>query len=137
MNSIHQLMHRLHNPDLGLLFIRLALGAVFINAGWAKVTNLEGVVGFFATLGLPTFFAYLVAYVEFLGGIAFVLGVLVRYFGLLTAIIMTVALVKVHWVNGFNPADGGYGYVLVFLLASLAMVTMGAGSYSLARLFRK
>ena len=137
MNPIHQLMHRLHNPDLGLLFIRLALGVVFINSGWAKVTNLEGVVGFFATLGLPAFLAYLVAYVEFLGGIAFVLGILVRYFGLLTAIIMAVAIVKVHWANGFNPADGGYGYVLVFLLASLAIVTMGAGSYSLARLFRK
>ena len=137
MNPIHQLMHRLHNPDLGLLFIRLALGVVFINSGWAKVTNLEGVVGFFATLGLPAFLAYLVAYVEFLGGIAFVLGILVRYFGLLTAIIMAVAICKVHWANGFNPADGGYGYVLVFLLASLAIVTMGAGSYSLARLFRK
>lgn len=134
MNSIHTAIHRLHNPDLGILLIRLALGMVFISSGWMKVTNLEGAVAFFGTLGIPALLAYLVAYIELVGGIAFILGVLVRYFGILTAIIMAVAISKVHWASGFDPSKGGYEYVLVLLLASLALVTLGAGEYSLARL---
>jgi uncharacterized membrane protein YphA (DoxX/SURF4 family) len=137
MKSIHHHIHRLNNPDLGLFFIRVALGAVFVHSGWFKVTNLEDVVEGFAKIGIAAVFAYLVAYIEFLGGLAFIAGILVRYFGILTAIIMFVAMIKVHWVNGFGLANGGYEYVLVLMLTSLAVVTLGSGKYSLAHLFKK
>jgi putative oxidoreductase len=129
-------MHRVHNPDVGLLLVRIAVGLVFIHAGWGKVTDTAAVVGFFAGLGIPAWLAYVVAYVEFLGGIALVLGVFARYVGILLAIIMLVAIWKVHWVNGFSSANGGYEYQLVLLLASLAITTSGAGKYSLARLVK-
>ncbi|MCE9548866.1 DoxX family protein [Candidatus Nomurabacteria bacterium] len=129
---IHSMLHRLHNTDLGILLIRIAIGVVFINAGWLKVSSMEQVVTGFGSIGIPAFLAYFVAYAEFLGGILFVLGLFVRYVGVITSVIMLVALFKVHFVNGFSLANGGYEYVLVLLLGSLAMVTLGAGSYSLA-----
>jgi putative oxidoreductase len=132
MNKIHELIHRLNNPNMGILFIRLALAAVFINAGWFKVSNLEMVVGGFGEAGIPAFLAYVVSYGEFIGGIALLLGIFARYFGILLSIIMAVAIAKVHFVNGFNLQNGGYEYVLVLLLGAMAMVTFGSGKYSVA-----
>lgn len=137
MNKIHNFMHRLNNPDLARLFIRLALAAVFINAGWLKLTNMEAVIAAFGSMGISASLSVFVSYVEFLGGIAFGLGIFVRYFGVMIAVDMIVAIIKVHYVHGFSIAKGGYEFVLVLLLCSLAMVTMGAGKYSLAELFKK
>ncbi|MCB9805795.1 DoxX family protein [Candidatus Nomurabacteria bacterium] len=137
MNKIHQLIHKCDNQDLGKLLVRLAIGIVFINAGWLKIQNIEFVVAFFSTLGFPAFCAYLVAYLEFIGGIAFVLGIFARYFGIALAITMLVAMFKVHWVNGYSIANNGYEYVFLLFLGSVAIVTLGSGRFSLARFFRK
>jgi len=98
---------------------------------------MDGTIGFFASLGFSAFWAYLVAYVEFLGGIAFILGIAVRYFGVLTSVIMLVAMFKVHWANGYNVANNGYELVLILLLASLAVVTLGEGEYSVKKLLKR
>jgi len=130
MKKIQELVERLHNPDLASLFVRIALGVVFIYAGWFKVSNIDMVVGGFAQSGFPMFSAYFVAYAEFIGGILLVLGVAVRYVGIILAIIMAVALFKVHLAAGFSLQNGGYEYVFVLLLGALSLVTSGAGKYS-------
>lgn len=132
MNKIHELVHRLNNPDMGVLFIRLALAATFISAGWFKISNLAMVIDGFGQVGIPTFLAYLVTYGEFIGGIALLIGIFARYFGILLSIIMVVAMFKVHFVNGYSLQNGGYEYVLVLLLGAMAMVAFGSGKYSLA-----
>ena len=132
---LHSLIHRLHSPDAGAFFIRLALGLVFINAGWMKITGMEGTVGFFAMMNFPAWTAYFVAYAEFIGGILLLLGLFTRYVGIVLAVIMLVAT-KIHFAKGFSLANGGYEYVLVLFLASLALVTMGSGKYSLAHLIK-
>lgn len=65
------------------------------------------------------------------------IGIFVRYAGIILAIIMFVAITKVHWANGYGMANNGYEYTLGLFLLSLAMVTFGAGAYSLARYLRK
>lgn len=135
MQQIHSLTHRLHNADLGILLIRLALGAVFIYHGWQKLQAMDMTIGFFGTLGFAPYLAYVVAYAEFIGGIALVLGIATRYAGLVLAIAMAVATFKVHWSNGFSLATGGYEFAMALMLGSLAMVFLGAGRYSLARIF--
>jgi len=61
----------------------------------------------------------------------------VRYAGILIDIVMIVVILKVHLANGYGLAEGGYEYTLTLLLAALAVVTLGAGKYSLAGWFRK
>ncbi len=124
-------MSRLHNPDLGLLLLRLGLGAVFLYHGWNKVGNMEGVIGFFGTLGFPPFLAYVVAWVETLGGVALIAGVFARPAALLLSIVSLVALVKVHLPNGFSVGAGGYEFILVLLVGALAILLVGGGRYAL------
>lgn len=142
MRQIHTLLERFHNVDLGILFIRLALAAAFIFHGWQKIQAIDVTAGFFAQGGIDwvfgaLFWTYVVAYAEFLGGIALLLGVFVRYAGIVLAVAMAVAVFYVHWQGGFSLANNGYEYALTLLLASLALVTTGGGAYSLAKIFRK
>jgi len=137
MQNVHALVHRLNNPDLGILCIRIALGAVFIYHGWAKIGSMEQTIGFFASLGFASFLAYFVAWAELIGGIALVAGFLVRYAGILLSAVMVVAVVKVHLANGFNVATGGYEFALTLLLGSLALIFLGSGAYSLAGFLKR
>lgn len=130
-------LERLHNSDLAILFLRIAIGIVFISAGWMKISGIEGVIGFFGAFGIAPAFAYIVAYSEFIGGILILLGLLTRYAGIVLAIVMLVAIFKVHIANGFSLANNGYEYTLVLLLSSLALVFQGAGKYALGKVLKK
>lgn len=130
-------LERIHNMDLGHLLVRIAMGIIFIQHGWMKVTGMEGTIGFFDTLGFPAFLAYFVAYLEVIGGAALILGVLTRYAAVLLAITMAVAVFKVHLANGFSVSTGGYEFALVLMLGSLAIAFMGAGAYAIDRLWKR
>jgi len=124
------------NSDIALLLIRIGLGAVFIAHGLSKISNMNdtpGTISFFASVGLPVFFAYLVAYVELLGGLSMVLGIFTGWAGIALAIIMVVAIGLVKISKGFV---GGYEFELVLFLSSLAISLAGPGSYALGN-FRK
>lgn len=118
------------NPDLGLLLVRVALGLVFIVHGWQKVSNLTGTVGFFGSIGLPAFLAYVVAAIEFLGGLAILLGIWTRVVGVLLAAVMVGAIVTLKFKAGFS---GGYEFDLTLLLIALAMSFSGPGRYAISR----
>ncbi len=115
--------------NLGMFLLRVVLGVVFILHGFDKLQNLEGVVGFFSSLGLAPFFAYFVAYTEFLGGIALLLGVFSRYAAYALSIVMVVAIFLVKIKMGFL---GGYELDLVLLVSLLAVAWSGSGKYSLS-----
>lgn len=117
--------------DLGILLIRLVLGAVFIYHGWAKVGNIDGTLAFFTQIGLGNILlVYLAGYGELLGGILLVLGLWTRYISPVLVIIMAVAIQTVHLKNGFNIMQGGYEYALTLLIVSAAIGMIGAGAYS-------
>jgi uncharacterized membrane protein YphA (DoxX/SURF4 family) len=118
------------NADLGLLSVRLALGAVFVAHGVAKLQNMSGTVAFFASLGFPAPLAYLVAAVETLGGLAMLAGVATPVAGVLLAAVMVVAILKVKLARGFL---GGYEFELTLLLAALGVALAGPGRYALQR----
>jgi len=123
--------HDHRNLDLALLLIRLSLGAIFIAHGWAKVSNIDGAIAMFASMGIGTMLTYVAAYTELLGGIAILLGVATRLAGGLLSVVMVVAIALVHFKNGFDMANGGYEYQLLILVCAIAIAIVGPGKYSL------
>ena len=118
--------------DTGLLLLRLVLAVVFIYHGWAKITNIDGTLGFFTQIGLGNIvLVYLAGYGEFIGGILMGTGLLTRYASLVLMAIPAVAIATVHISKGFDIMGGGYEYVLTLLVVSAAVGLMGAGKYSL------
>lgn len=113
----------------GLFILRVVFGIIFIAHGWAKIGNMDGTIGFFSSLGLPVFTAYLVAWVEFLGGIAVLLGIFSRIAAYLLAITMVVAIFLVKIKAGFL---GGYELDLILLASALVIAWSGAGPYSVS-----
>ncbi len=113
------------NKDAGLLALRIGVGGIFIMTGYMKVSDLPATVGFFATLGFAPFWAYLVSFVELLGGIAVLLGVFTRIAAKLLTIVMIVAIYKT-W--------GNVAVVLTpisVFFSTLTLVLAGGGAYSL------
>lgn len=114
--------------DIGLLLLRIGVGVIFIVAGWGKLTGIEGVQGFFGDLGIPMagLMAWVVAIVEFVGGIMVLLGAYAKIPYLLLAFIMVVALLTTKLGGEFSAAR----LDIMLLLTTLALFLMGSGSYS-------
>jgi len=69
------------NQALVVTITRIALGMILFAHGYflkVETFSMEGTVGFFASIGLPTIAAYLVIAGENLGGIALILGAFIR-----------------------------------------------------------
>ena len=119
--------------DISLAILRLVLGIVFIAHGGQKlfVFGLDGVTAGFTQMGapLPAITAPLVAFTEFLGGIALVIGLLTRVAAAGLAITMLGATFIAHLPNGFF-APGGIEFTLTLFAGALALVFTGAGHLS-------
>jgi putative oxidoreductase len=118
------------SASLGLAVLRIAVAAVFINHGYQKLFGfgLSGVTDAFGHMGVPMpgVMGPLIAFLEFFGAIALILGFLTRPLAFLFACDMLGAILLVQLKNGFAH------YELEFLLcaASLALLGTGAGAYS-------
>lgn len=115
----------------GLLLLRIAVGVVFIYHGWGKLHGIEQTAGFFGNIGIPAagFMAWVVALVEFLGGIAVLLGLFTRLAAKLLAIVMLVALFTAHWGGPWKSAE-----LPIALLGGLcALMTIGGGKWQVLR----
>ena len=134
-------------PSWSLLIVRLALGVVFFAHGAQKVFGwfgghgLKGTVGYFQqSLGIPPALGVLAALTEFLGGLAMLVGFLSRLAALGLVVVMMVAIITVHWPNGFflnwemQPGKGhGFEMNLALLAMALAVLVAGAGALSIDR----
>ncbi|BCD21851.1 hypothetical protein BC30090_0748 [Bacillus cereus] len=110
------------NQYIGNLIIRIVLGVTFFAHGLAKFqSGIDNVAGWFTSIGLPGGLAYGVATVELVGGILLIIGLGVRYVGLLFALILAGAIVKVNGAAGLLGDGKNPGYEL-----DLALLSMGA-----------
>ncbi len=126
--------------DEAKLILRVVLGVIFLYHGYAKFgMGTEAIAGFFGAVGIPMagFFAPLVIWVEMIGGVALILGVLTHWVSKLFVIISLVALFMVHIKNGFSIAQNGYEFILLILAASVTTMIMGAGKYSVDAMIGK
>ena len=119
---------------LGLTILRVVVGIIFIAHGSQKlfVFGIPGVIGGFTQMHIPLaqITAPGVAILEFVGGIALVLGLFTRIFAALLAIDMLGAIVFVHFKGGFFLPTG-YEFALTLLAANIALVVGGAGDYAI------
>ncbi|HYA23380.1 MAG TPA: DoxX family protein [Terriglobales bacterium] len=122
----------------GLTLLRVVVGVIFVMHGWMKLSmGFHSVADMLGSLHipLPTLAAVVLTLVEFIGGIALILGVLTRYVAALLAIDMLVALITVHIKNGFFLPKG-VEFPLLLLVANLNLILAGAGALSVSA-FRK
>lgn len=140
----------IHKFDpFSMLPLRLAVGTIFFAHGSQKLFGWFGGLGWSATiqtfregLGIPAVLAAISIFTEFFGGIFVALGLFTRTSALLLAMVMAVAIVKVHWPHGFFlnwfslPTHGhGIEYSLALLGACLTLAATGAKRPSLDQLF--
>jgi putative oxidoreductase len=89
--------------------LRVAIGVIFAAHGWQKFSmGLDGVARFFGSVGipLPEVSAFIVAFVELVGGIGLIVGVFTRYWALLLSIVMIVAIFTVKLQGGAARSPG-------------------------------
>jgi putative oxidoreductase len=133
-------------PSWSHLVVRLALGIVFVAHGGQKVLGwfgghgLRATVAAFKGMGVPAPAAVLAAFIEFLGGVAMVLGFLVRPAAVGIIVVMLVAIAKVHARHGFfinfqGTPGKGHGFEFNFALIAMALSILigGAGVLSVDR----
>jgi putative oxidoreductase len=126
--------------SLGLLLLRLVMGAAFVLHGWPKIQNPMAWMG--PTAPVPALFQALAAIAEFGGGMALIAGLLTRLAALGITSNMVVALAMVHVPHGdvFVGKPGGPSFELpaVYLACAILFVLFGPGRFSLdAFLFRQ
>lgn len=121
------------------LIIRVSVGIAFAVTGWGKLQNLPQIIEYFRSLGIPApdVQAPFVAGLEFVGGLALILGLGSRLFaaplmGTMVVAILTAKRDKIEeWTDLFDFIEWHY---LVFFLAILIL---GAGPMSLDHLIAK
>jgi putative oxidoreductase len=126
------------NTGWAPLALRIPVGIIFVAHGAQKLFGvfggygLEGTGQFMASLGLTPGYlmALLAGSAEFFGGLALLLGVLVRPAAAALAFAMVVAILSVHIGHGLFMANNGYEFGLALLAASVALLISGAGRLS-------
>lgn len=120
--------------DVALLILRVVVGIVFVAHGAQKlfVWGHAGTAGAFAQMGLPmpAVAAFYATWVELLGGIALIPGIVTRIAAVLLAIDMLGAIVFVHMKNGFFLPNGAE-HALTLLAAAVALAIGGPGAWAL------
>jgi len=125
--------------DLPLLFMRLVLAYGFWGTGMMKWKNIDGVAGWFGSLGIPfpTLNAYLAASVEIIGVIFLILGLTIRIISLPLMFVMLVAIFTVHLHNGFEAGNNGFEIPLYYLIMLFTLFIYGGGKISLDNVLRR
>src|SRR3974390_3359228 len=120
-----------------LLAVRLYWGWQLMQSGWGKLHNLVGVTEFFTSLGLPAphFTAIAISNLEFFGGALLALGLGSRIIGLVLSVNMLMAYVTADreaLMSVFSDPGKFYNAdPFTFLMASLLVFILGAGTFSL------
>src|ERR671919_568884 len=126
--------------DAGLLALRLAVATVFIAHGAGEVfdagvsTNIENYRD--AGIPLPELSAPYTAYIQLIGGIALALGALTRPLAVGFIVAMAGALIYVHSGEPLviQPDGSGFGFAFIMGAASVALLLLGPGRFSVDRL---
>ncbi|MFD2239356.1 DoxX family protein [Aureimonas populi] len=118
-----------------VLVLRLALGILFLAHAGLKifVFTPAGTAGFFASLGLPGWLAYVTIAWELAGAAALILGVWPRLAALALVPVLLGTIFTVHGAAGFffDNAGGGWEFPALWIVALIVLALAGDGKYAL------
>jgi putative oxidoreductase len=117
----------------GALLLRVSMGLLFIVHGVylkAMVFGMAGAGKFFASMGLPEWFAWVVMLYETIGGVLLILGVYPRSVAAFLGLHLLVAAYLGHGANGWNFTNkgGGWEYPVFWAVACFALALIGSGA---------
>jgi putative oxidoreductase len=124
---------------LALLVMRVALGLIMVVHGYHKVFGgLHRFAQMVSGLGFPAWMAYLVAFIEFLGGLLLLVGLFTRVAAFAICIDLSVAIWKVHLHNGLigTPDHPGFEFPLAAAALAFALIFFGGGSIAIDHILR-
>ena len=127
--------------EVGLLVLRIVVGAFFVGHGaqklfgWFGGHGLGGTGAAFEGMGLRPgrTMAALAGATEIVGGILLGIGLLTPLAAALLIATMTLAIAIVHWRHGPWVTEGGWEYSVVLIAVAFAVTAVGPGKYSLDR----
>ncbi|MDQ7041988.1 MAG: DoxX family protein, partial [Sulfurimonas sp.] len=147
-----------YGKSVSLLLVRLILAYSFFEPAKMKWNDIGAIAQWFEYMGipLPTLNAYMAAGTEALGVVLLTLGLFTRLISVPLIIVMIVAIVTVHGVNGFAMVQAGsevvdawvngvqvvgtivtlqngYEMPLYYILFLLVLLTQGGGKLSFDR----
>ncbi|MDA1478335.1 DoxX family protein [Bacillus changyiensis] len=119
--------------EVGALILRFITGLTFLLHGIHKLQGgIDNTVEFFNSFGIPGFLAYVVVFIELVGGALMILGIGTRIVGFLFAVVVVGAIFTVKLSAGFIGTDGNMGYEFDLALLAIAIHLMLNGSQMLS-----
>jgi putative oxidoreductase len=114
--------------------IRIACGWNLLVHGWGKVSRGPSTyVKAFTDSGYDSIgWVWSALGIEFVGGIALILGLFTRFFAAAAAIELAL-VTMIYWKTGFSWLNRGYEYTLLWGWICFAIALRGGGPYSLDR----
>lgn len=134
MKKIQEIINRSYRiKDFVLLGVRWVLAYGFFNPAIMKLKDVDSIAEWFESIHIPfpVFNAYLATGTELFGVVLLTLGLLNRWISIPLIITMIIAIVTVHFGNGFDAGDNGFEIPLYYILMLLTLLSFGAGKYSL------
>jgi len=116
---------------LGLLILRVALGASFLFHGYPKLSEPAHALKAFPGYGFPSYFAYVSGILEVFGGGLLIAGLFTRGAALLLTIEMGLVLSRTIIPSAGIYAFGRYETPLLLGAMAFALVTTGPGAISI------
>jgi len=117
---------------------RVLLGWIFVAAGWGKLGNMAGFTAYLTSLGVPAagLFGTIVPPIEFLIGVALVLGIATRYAAVICVLFVIGATAIAHRYWEFPAAQqqaqfNNFLKNLSIMGGALLLFVTGPGRFSL------
>lgn len=123
------------SKDWGVALLRVSLGTMYLAHSVVLklfTYGLPGTAGYFESIGLPGWLAYVTFAAEAVGGLLILIGFHSRWVALVLTPALLGAVIWAHGANGwvFTAVGGGWEYPVYLIILSIAQALLGDGAFA-------